>query len=58
MKISFLLLLAIVICSIGWTEAQFTNVSCSASSQCWPVCKKLFGTYRGKCMNSKCRCYS
>nr|AMY15321.1 potassium channel toxin meuk1.16 [Mesobuthus eupeus] len=58
MKISFFLLLALVICSIGWSEAQFTDVKCTASKQCWSVCEEKFGRANGKCMNGKCRCYS
>nr|AAB33645.1 potassium channel blocking toxin 15-1 [Leiurus quinquestriatus=scorpions, ssp. hebreus, venom, Peptide Partial, 32 aa] [Leiurus quinquestriatus] len=32
--------------------------SCTASNQCWSICKRLHNTNRGKCMNKKCRCYS
>nr|P59943.1 RecName: Full=Potassium channel toxin alpha-KTx 1.12; AltName: Full=Charybdotoxin b; Short=ChTx-b; Flags: Precursor [Leiurus quinquestriatus hebraeus] len=59
MKILSVLLLALIICSIvGWSEAQFTDVSCTTSKECWSVCQRLHNTSIGKCMNKKCRCYS
>nr|P59938.1 RecName: Full=Potassium channel toxin gamma-KTx 2.2; AltName: Full=BmKK7; AltName: Full=BmKKx2; Flags: Precursor [Mesobuthus martensii]AAP43907.1 potassium-channel inhibitor precursor KK7 [Mesobuthus martensii] len=57
MKISFVLLLTLFICSIGWSEARPTDIKCSASYQCFPVCKSRFGKTNGRCVNGLCDCF-
>nr|AIL48783.1 potassium channel blocker pMeKTx12-1 [Mesobuthus eupeus] len=57
MKISFVLLLTLFICSIGWSEARPTDIKCSESYQCFPVCKSRFGKTNGRCVKGFCDCF-